>query len=243
MTKPDMSADCMELALELASQPALFSEKGEPTGQLAERFTGARVELDDERCMAACALRLLGASDRELATALHCDVRSIPFLLASAERSGRIPALKERLTTQIGAAAESSAITLTRLLDDAASGGTSIELAAMIKAVGTSAGITTERYLLLTGCATEIVEHRVAAGREEMEAWARANAVQIEVEATPIDSKSSAIAPNLIITGGFTPDGHGNDTSSVRAVVVAAGDQEGGGGDLAAGGEQKTTMG
>ena len=170
----------MELATELSQQPALFSEIGLPTPSL-ERYTGSRVSNDDERCVLAAALRLLQASDREIAAAVKCDVRSIPLMLRAAEKSGRIPALKERLVTLTGANAESASIALQRLLDDATHYGPNDERASMIKAVATALGITTEKYLLLTGSATEIVEHRVAVGRDEMEAWAKANSIPIEV--------------------------------------------------------------
>lgn len=196
LTKSILQQTCFELASELAKQPALFFDNGEATESL-ERYTGTRVATDDERCHLAAALRLIQASDREIAKLLHCDVRSIPLMLRVAEKSGRIPALKERLITLIGANAESAAIALNRLLESATHAEVNIERAAMIKALATTVGITTEKILLLTGSATEIVEHRVAAGRDEMEAWAKLNAIPIEVS-VDLESPANGAKPKQI---------------------------------------------
>ena len=208
--KQYLTAETMELALELSSQPRLFSDKGVPEPSLLKVLNGSRLERDEQRCLAACALRMLHRSDREIAATLHCDVRSIPLLLAAAEKSGRIPALKERLTLLAGANAETANIALGAFLDAATTGKGDLEDAAMIKSLATAAGISTEKYLLLTGSATEIVEHRIGAGREEMEAWARQNAIPIE----PIDSGSNQNEPKALQSVAGTLDGHVADTSA-----------------------------
>ncbi len=223
--KTDFNQTCLELATELSKQPALFSSLGEPTAAL-DRYTGARVANDNDRCLMAAALRLLQASDREIAAAVKCDVRSIPLMLRAAERTGRIPALKDRLVTLVGANAESSSIALQRLLDDSIHFGPTDERAGMIKAVATALGITTEKYLLLTGSATEILEVRVATGREDMEAWAKANAIPVEVS---IDLESPAKVANTQQMQGCLGDGHGLVTTKTTGDGMDAGTSAAGG--------------
>lgn len=210
--KEHLTDECMELALELSSAPRLFSKFGEPAPILWKKLTGQRLEMDEQRCLMASALRMLHRSDREIAATLRCDVRSIPLMLAAAEKSGRIPALKERLTVLAGANAESANIALGAFLNEASTGKGNLEDAAMIKSLATAAGISTEKYLLLTGSATEIVEHRIATGREEMEEWAKANAIPIEVT-TPVDSESNSNTNNINVIEGVSTHGNVKDTS------------------------------
>ena len=223
--KTDFNQTCLELATELSQQPALFSERGEPTAAL-DRYTGKRVANDDDRCLMAAALRLLQASDREIAAAVKCDVRSIPLMLRAAERSGRIPALKDRLVTMVGANAEASSIALQRLLDDSMHASPNDERAGMIKAVATALGISTEKYLLLTGSATEILEVRVAAGREDMEAWAKANAIPVEVS---IDLESPAQVAKPQQMQACLDSGHGLVTTKATDAGPVVASRPGGG--------------
>ena len=243
----------MELTNELSQQPSLFSDRGVASPavkQVVKRYTGQRAASNEEKCLLAAALRMMQASDREIADALECDVRSIPFMLAAAEKTGRIPALKERLRVLVGANAESASIALQRCLDNVMRFGCSDELSNMIKALSTTVGITTEKYLLLTGSATEIVEHRVAAGRDEVEAWARSNAITIEAE--PVadtvanDSKSPAQVADCEQIQAVLSGGNGRDTTSTNPPATpdptdhAAADQaNGGGGGAAAGGGRR----
>lgn len=199
-----------DVARELLSQPAFFLEfdgvKGLTVPPPAlQRYTGDRStsEQHELRNLKIGALRLLGASDRQIEEACHVTRRTIPLILADLEKSGRITPLKQRLAMATGNNAERANIALRVLLDRAAEGGESMELAGMIKAVATALGITTEKLLLLTGQATEIVETRSGVGREEFETWwrnsvrpAQASDVTVPSATTPAtDSGSGATVP------------------------------------------------
>lgn len=206
---------CMELAVELTRGPELFNARGEPT-EFLERYTGSRVTQDLERCLIAGALRSLECSDRKIAAALNCDVRSIPLMIEAAERSGRIPALKERLAKLTGRNAERAQIALGELLGLVADGKRDLELAATIKAVATAGGIATQNLQLLTGGPTEILELRVGAGRAEIEEWAKQVAVPVEATVTtaPIDSASAGTTGKPMQNGDIAVPGHAQDTST-----------------------------
>ncbi len=191
--------DCESVARDLMSQPELLARvfdepaaEPEPKAQTVQRYTGARSTLDEARNLKVGALRLLGASDREIARACGCTTRTIPIVLRDLEKAGRLTALKERLAMLTGDNAERAQLALRGLLDRAQDGESDMDLAAMIKSTATAAGILTDKALLLTGNATEIVEVRVRAGRDEIEEFARAHAVPIEAEVRPIESESIA---------------------------------------------------
>ena len=226
-TKPatEMSQTCLELAIELTQGPRLFDDFGKPTEEV-ERYTGRRVLQNTERCLMAGAFRLLEWSDRQISEALKCDVRSIPLMLREAEKTGRIPALKDRLAQITGTNAERAQIALGMLLNKAADGTCNLDLAAMIKGVSTAGGIATQNLQLLTGGPTEILELRVGAGREEIEAWAKQMAVPIEAEVVtdpPIDLESAENTTNPSQTVAGAPGGHGADTSGRSQVPIQPG--------------------
>lgn len=225
---------CMELAQELSAVPELFSSRNEPAPFFAEpRYSGSRVTLDAQRCVMVGALKLLGCSDREIARVAKCDVRSIPLMVEELERSGQIPALKQRLEKSLGSNAEASGIALKRMLDKAADGFESVELAAMIKAAATALGITVEKLQLVTGQATEIVEHKGGAGREAVESWARANAIEIE---GAVDLQSGLNAPKPLQIQGVGK----RDTADDTCEAAREGLISGGGGGGAMGGLRPT---
>lgn len=219
-----------DVARDLIEQPELLDgllPDARPRTFLApspavQRYTGARSTGSghEERNLLVGALRLIGASDREIEAACHAKGlsitrRSIPLILQDLEKTRRITPLKERLAELVGDNAEQSALALRTLLDRAFTGTESIELAGMIKAVATSLGITTQNLQLLTGAATEILEVRVGTGRDEVEAWAKANAIPIEATATAVDTVS---AGNLIVaeqTPALPPMRHAHDTGPV----------------------------
>lgn len=208
----------MDVAQELVSQPALFLEfdgvRGlEVPAKALPEYNGKRSTLDERKLLYVGALRLLGASDRQIEEAAHVTRRTIPVLLAELEKSGRITPLKERLARATGDNAERANIALRALLDRASDGAGDIDLAAMIKAVSTAAGIATEKYLLLTGQATEIVEQRTGAGREEFETWWKSQVVPVQASASPATDLDSAGTPHE--TEGITqadPPRDGSDT-------------------------------
>lgn len=189
--------ECKTLAGELLQQPellrAVFSETqkvvslaDELDAVIIKRYTGLRSTADDERLLMVGAFRLLGASDREIEKACGVTRRTIPVLLAELERTGRVTPLKDRLMRLVGDNAERSGMVLRRLLDEAMDGKVDMDLAAMIKSVGGVNTFMVEKFQLLTGAATERIEHVPATGRAEIESW-------LKDAATPIDSESSAL--------------------------------------------------
>ena len=260
-----------ELARQMASQPALFSEFDgidgfSPPPQAIQRYTGARSTLDEQRLLKVGALRLLGASDREIEQACHVTRRTIPVVLAELEKSGRITPLKQRLAMLTGENAERCNIVLRALLERVGQPGTktayvqgeavevetdgiTMELAAMIKAVSTAMGISVEKYLLTTGQATEIVEQRSGAGREEIERWLKdAMPVQATVTSPPSESASAATPPVSEEIRGNEParDGSGTATHEPDPKRLDAGQDPGadrGGGDASDAPPPKSPMG
>lgn len=238
----------MDAARELLEQPALFSEFDGLPGlspmpgptQAVARYTGERSTSSqyDERNLKVGALRLLGASDREIEQACGVTRRTIPLILAHLEKTGRITPLKERLGVLTGENAERANIALRTLLDRVGDDDGSIELASMIKAVGTVMGISVEKYLLTTGQATEIVETRSGAGRAEFEDWWQKNVVQVQATVSPAGESASAATPPIseeIRTS--EPPRDGSDTASGERK-----DPEPGGGDRENPGGQPTPM-
>lgn len=231
----------MDVAKELLEQPALFSEfdglpglSPVPGGTTAvARYTGERSTSSqyDERNLKVGALRLLGASDREIEQACGVTRRTIPLILAALEKAGRITPLKERLAVLTGQNAERANIALRALLDQVHDDSGSIELAAMIKAVSTAMGISVEKYLLTTGQATEIVETRSGAGRAEFEAWWKEQVIPVQTVAG--ESASAATPP--ISEEIRTNDGarHGSGTADSTRLDGSAGSPgpDRGGGD------------
>jgi len=200
--------ECKALAAELLKQPDLLagvfldSEQPLPESQqlvsAAKQYTGERSTVDDDRLLMVGALHLLGATDREIERTCGVTRRTIPVLLEALEKSGRVTPLKERLLKQVSVLAEKSGRTLGELLDEVQDGKRTLELAAMVKAVGQVHSFQIEKYQLLTGQATEIVETRVAAGREEFEKWWRESA-------SPIDSESTGNHAVFSVSNTETP--------------------------------------
>jgi len=228
-----------DVARELVSQPDLLDRLLPPARSFLEsttseagalaRYTGARSTSvqHEERNLRIGALRLLGASDREIEAACQVTRRSIPIILQDLEKSRRLTPLKERLAVLVGDNAERSAIALRVLLDRATDGGESIELAGMIKATATALGITTQNLQLLTGAATEILDVRVSAGREEVEAWAKANALPIEATVVAIDSESGANPAVSEQSAQITAPRHEDDTDpTARLAQISAAGRE-----------------
>ena len=209
----------------------------------APRYTGARSD-DEATNLRVGAMRLLGFSDRAIERECGVDHRTIPHRIDWCVQTNRIPAQKERLLQRVGEVAEKSGIILNCLLNRAHEGECSTDLASMIKAVATSLGITVEKVQLLTGSPTEILETRAGAGREEIEAWWREHAVQIEATVTPTsDSASTQIATELQQTSHSMAVGHEPDTSGSPDACTEAGgprpeQQEGGGCAPPTGGEK-----
>jgi hypothetical protein len=249
-----------DVAREMLSQPALFLEFDgmdgfTPPPNAVVRYTGERQE--EEMMLKVGAMRLLGASDRQIEQACHVTRRSILPILAMLEKTGRITPLKERLAQMCGDNAERSSIVLRLLLEqveqdltapedeeeeeddepsaDEPSGvlalmgetpgnapkkrkakrkRVTMEMAAMIKAVSTANGVTTEKTLLLTGQATEIVETRVRAGREEFEQWWTSEVKPIEATVSAVDSGSASPAAISELMNVLPAPGHEPDTSA-----------------------------
>lgn len=228
----NVNRTAQDVARELLQQPELISELlpedkprsflPEPATRSVQRYTGDRSTSPEheQRNLMIGALRLLGASDREIETACHITRRSIAPILVDLEKTGRITPLKQRLAALVGDNAEQSALALRALLDKAQRGTESIELAGMIKATATALGITVEKLQLLTGAATEILEVRGAAGRDEIEAWAKQFAIPVEVVARPVDTVSAGNHQISGVTHTLSEARHASDTGSPNAPTI-----------------------
>lgn len=245
----------MDVARELLEQPQLFSEfdgipglSPAPSQSAIARYTGERStgSQHDLRNLKVGALRLLGASDREIEQACGVTRRTIPLILAALEKAGRITPLKERLALLTGDNAERANIALRQLLDRVGDNDGSLELASMIKAVSQAMGISVEKHLLTTGQATEIVETRSGAGRAEFDAWWNDQVKPIQATVTP--SSESASAADIAISEERTQSEavrDGSDTATRDPQSERMDDPPGpdrGGGDAAdAGGPDTST--
>lgn len=198
--------DCRAIAADLLQQPellgAVFLEKQQvlsPSEQervdAVKRYTGARSTSDDKRVLMVGALRMLGASDREIERSCGVTRRSIPVILAELERSGRVTPLKERLVSLVGDNAERSGLLLRELMERAFDGERDLDMAAMLKAVGQVNVFQLDKLQLLTGQATERIETVVGAGRNEIESWLKSAATPISAQVTAeigqVDSEST----------------------------------------------------
>lgn len=200
--------DCRAIAADLLQQPellgAVFLEKQQvlsPSEQervdAVKRYTGARSTADDKRVLMVGALRMLGASDREIERSCGVTRRSIPVILAELERSGRVTPLKERLVSLVGDNAERSGLLLRELMERAFDGDRDMDMAAMLKAVGQVNVFQLDKLQLLTGQATERIETVVGAGRNEIESWLKSAATpisaQVVKEIGQVDSESTGL--------------------------------------------------
>ena len=207
LTALKLGDDCQAIAAELLNQPellgAVFEDKKlllTPSEQervaTIKRYTGERSTADDQRLLMVGALRLLGATDREIERSCGVTRRTIPVLLAELERSGRVTPLKERLVRLVGDNSERSSQLLRKLMEQAMDGEGDQDLASMIKAVGSVNCFQLEKFQLLTGQATERIEQVAGAGRAEVESWLKSAATPIEAVTLPADSKSTGLAAN-----------------------------------------------
>jgi hypothetical protein len=211
MNEIQLNLKVEELARDIAYGPSLFDDRGRPT-EAVERYNGARLTRDGERCVTVAALKLLAYSDRQIAKVIGCDTRSIPLMVVEAEARGLIPALKERLIVLVGRAAEQSTVAVQQLIDETLDGARSIDHAATLKAIGQVNTFLLDKNQLLTGAATERIEVRVGAGRDEVEAWALANAIPIQADARPNDTQSAGNLPVALETRSLPPMRHDGDT-------------------------------
>jgi hypothetical protein len=206
-TSKVLGNECAAVARDLLRQPELLAgvflddEKQrllpdqERRLEVTKQYTGERSTSDEERMLFVGALRMLGASDREIERVCGCTRRTIPLLLEELERTGRVTPLKDRLTKMVGDNAERSAILLRSLLDQAQDGIRDMDMAAMLKAVGQVNVFQVEKYQLLTGAATERIEQVRAAGREEIEDWLRRTAIPVEAQSTGSLEKPQEMPP------------------------------------------------
>lgn len=249
--------DCAAIARELAAQPEFFefhrdaAEIADPPSQRPSlalaRYTGDRSD-DEQINLRVGAMRLLGFSDRAIERECGVDRRTIPYRLSWLEKTRRIPAVKDRVAMRTGDLAERAAIVLASLLDRAAH-ETNADLASMIKAVGTVLGITAEKMQLLTGAATERIEHIGGGGREAIEDWMRQMGITVDVTATVTDLESGRERPVPEANPQLADRGHGWDTATgqqpdlvtIRPATEREAEQGGGGGLRAGAGAESVT--
>ena len=195
------------------------------------RYSGERSD-DEAINLRVGAMRMLGMSDRAIERECGIDRRTIPHRLGWLERSGRIPAVKDRVLLHTANAAERSGIVLGALLDRAHT-EVSADLAGMIKAVAVAHGVTVEKLQLLTGAATEIIEHKPGVGRAETEAWAKANGLPIDCESTVLPTKCASsldMSPNTCARDTSLPHSAAADPMTAASARSGAVIEEGAGG-------------
>lgn len=241
---------CAEVAADLfLSQPELLpAEKadGKPAHARGKGvYNGRRSAVDEMTRLKVGAMRLLGASDREIEETCHVDHRSIPALLASLEKTGQLPALKERVTLIVGDNAEQSGLLLRRLIAKGMDGEVTMELASMLKAAGAVNNFQVEQFELLNGRATQILEQRAGGGRAEFEAFMRQSGQVIDVASTANDSEASAGPQISAGNVGVSTDGHEPDTTAAvpsAASAATRSDAAPPGGGSAPAPDRKTSM-
>ena len=226
-----LALSCAELAREIVQGPAFFDSKGDVTDAVT-RYTGGRTTRDPERVAFVGALKLLNYSDRQIAALAKCDVRSISVMVEDLERTGRIPALKERLIGIVGRNAEQTGILVDQLVSEALAGDRTLELSAMLKAAGQVADKLVEKNQLLTGAATERIETVNGAATEEREAWFRANAISIEAA---VDSESSGTVEITEESKGFMVGDAVKDANQERETKDKIDEKGRGGGEFCSG--------
>jgi len=236
----DLLMGTLEMADELALGPEFFQKK-QGTIVPKERYTGARVLRDPTLVRAVAGMMILGYSGREIESSSGVDHRLHALCLAEADRQGWIPALKERLGELSGRVAEEAFRSTLELLDEARDGKRSLELAAMLKSVGTVGSFAFDKHQLATGGPTGIVELRKGPDRGELERWLTAQVV--DVEASP-DAESAATIENaqgnsVPPASSGTPSGTGGVTGlHADGDLPAPTDHPGGGSPELAGGEK-----
>lgn len=194
-----LSGVCAAVAADLVSQPALFpaeSPQRSPSGSaplfpaVRGQYSGARVTLDEDRVRLVGGLKLLGLSDRKIASVAQCARESIPQMVAEAERRGWIRPIKERLTASLGALAEDAVSASRKIVEDIRDGKADEGAVLALRALGPMVGITTEKLLLLTGQPTEIRETREAADPAAHRAWLARLAPTV-LDVTPVPDSES----------------------------------------------------
>lgn len=120
-------------------------------------FTGKITSRDEARALAIAACKLAGLSDRETAKRIGCSRNTIGPVIGLLERSGKLLPLQQRLSDKLGRVAESSADEIQRIIGE---GEWDMDRSGAVKALAVAAGIATEKYLLLNGQATAIIEAR-----------------------------------------------------------------------------------
>lgn len=255
-TNRSIADACLDVAEELVAQPSLFDRDLVPLNlpvlRAAKRLsnTGKIATRDDATAMAIAACKLSGMGNAETAKRVGVTHHTVRNVIRFLEESGRIPSAQERMAHQLGEMAESASTEITKLIDQA-DGKWSPAAAGAVRALGIAVGIGVDKYQLLTGSPTQILEQRVGVPaadvvKEYEQKLREAFGPIIDVETSTTDSQSVVSPPKclsdssapLIATQLATQSGHseasnlGNQTESVAILVPTS---NGGGGDRAAG--------
>jgi hypothetical protein len=170
----------------LADEVPIDTELTKAAKSLA--YTGKITCRNEARALSIAACKLAGLSDRETAKKLGCSRNTIAPVVALLERTGKLLGLQQRLSDKLGRVAEASADELNGLIGD---GIWNLDRSNAVKALAVAAGVATEKYLLLNGQATAIVEQRLGATpADQVAEWdAKLRHVfgsVIDIEAAPV---------------------------------------------------------
>lgn len=218
VSQPDLftGSTAVEAGLLAVDAPLVFA-----AGNVRRQVTGERVSKDEGRAMIIGALKIRGMSDRKIAAAVKCDVRTISRVMERLEQNGVVPSLKQRLAAKVGRLSESVSDELNDLVQAAI---WDRDTTAALKGLAVALGITSEKALLLTGQATEIRGNVAAGGAvlsaEDLNAWVAGAPVQTPGPARPSDSVSDVLHSNAPNSAGSSPRDTGPATSGASGPVL-----------------------
>jgi hypothetical protein len=189
LTQPSLfDEEGLELEHEVAAAARrLFAKKWEITGKIATK---------NEAKAAAVVLCLqAGMSRRQIRERVSVHHYTIDAIEAAAEIGGNLEPVATRLRANMARLVMQATEEARGALD---CNVRNLESAAWLKAVATVLGVSADKHQLLTGAPTEILEHRSAPGRGELEAWLQSAGLQVvhPVSASDVDSAVPHGNPN-----------------------------------------------
>ena len=213
--------DLHEIADALRCQPELFSaapvlrDSGLISTAKRGRFSGDRMLSDESRCLLIAAMVEAGASDRQIAEAVHCARESIPPVIEALEARGLIRPLKTRVERRIGRVTEAAAARLEQLMDVARERGLTKDEALELRGDSILVGIGADK-LGISGAPQVHLhahEHRVAPVGEDL---ARHYAEQLRTLSADVESGDQSL-----ISNGFRSADTSEDTAGAVVEVSA----------------------
>ena len=157
-----------ELVTIVSSQPPLFSLEAGFDKELVEQaksyaHTGKTVAKDHERVAGIVEALLSGVSQRKVARSFHVSPNNLRKIVHELEASGKMDALKQRLSSKMGALVESSVDLTQEMVDDGAIPANVLPILI---------GVISDKKALLDGEATVIVGRKEdQLSVEKVNAW------------------------------------------------------------------------